>query len=68
MAKGKKTKPDDDHCTIRVPRAAYDRAQKLLAVTANGGWKAFGVERDDRPTLGTLIDESLKALEAKTNS
>lgn len=66
MAK-KKPKTDDGHCTIRVPREAYDRAQKLLTMTANGGWATFGVTRDDRPTLGTLIDESLKALEAKTS-
>ncbi|MGE0206119.1 MAG: hypothetical protein AB7E70_19585 [Hyphomicrobiaceae bacterium] len=67
MAKGKKLKTDDGHCTIRVPREAYDRAQRLLTKAANGGWAAFGVSRDDRPTLGTLIDESLIALEAKTS-
>ncbi len=58
-----KAKPE--FLTMRVPVGAHARAAKLLKTASPGGWTALGVtHRTDRPTLGALVDEALKQLEA----
>lgn len=50
---------------MRVPTTAHARAAKLLKTAGPGGWSALGVSgRTDRPTLGSVVDEALKQLEA----
>lgn len=53
------------HTTVKVPTSAYDLAQELLKEAASGGWHCLGINRNDVPTLGALIEEGLKALKPK---
>lgn len=56
-------KKAEGHTTVKVPRKAYEQAQALLKKAATEGWHgAFGIERTDVPTLGTIMEEGLKAL------
>lgn len=51
--------------TAKIPREAYDRVQRLLALASRGGWLAFDVrDRFDSPTIGALIDQGLRCLES----
>lgn len=55
-----------EHTTVKVPTDAYAHAQRLLKKVASVGWQAFGITRTDVPTLGALIEEGLKKLDAST--
>jgi hypothetical protein len=51
--------------TLKAPAAARKAADRLLAKVADGGWIRLGIHRDDPVTIGALIEEGLKSLEAK---
>jgi len=58
-----RTKSKPEWTTVKVPKTAYDLAQRLLKRAASDGWHRFGIQRSDMPTLGALIEEGLKRLE-----
>lgn len=62
MPKQPPKKPD--HMTTKIPIAARELAQRLQEIVAAKGWQAFGINRTDPPTLGAVIEEGLKKLDA----
>lgn len=51
--------------TVKIARATYEKAQKLVVKAARDGWRSLGVERQDPPGLGTVIDAGLAALDKR---
>lgn len=48
---------------IRIPAEAHEHAKRLAAKVARDGWRSLGVDRDDLPTLGAVIQEALARIE-----
>lgn len=49
--------------TVKVPKQAREQADKLIQILSKEGWKHFGINRDDPPTLGAVIEEGIRSLE-----
>jgi hypothetical protein len=52
--KAKKASP---WATIKVPRATYESALKVLTQVSTKGWASIGSTRSDAPTLGGVYAE-----------
>lgn len=51
--------------TLKAPASTRKAIDRLLARIAEGGWRKLGINRDDPVTIGALIEEGLRSLEAK---
>jgi hypothetical protein len=49
--------------TIKVTERAHEQAKKLLQTVFNHGWTGVGATRTDVPTLGAILEESLRRFE-----
>lgn len=47
---------------VRVRVDTHDAVVALQAEIAQKGWRAFGVVREDYPTVSAVIDEACKKL------
>jgi hypothetical protein len=50
---------------LKIPWESYERLRELAAYGARHGWAAFGIDRDDPPTQTAMIEEAIRALDAK---
>jgi hypothetical protein len=50
---------------VRVRVDTHAAAQALQIEIAKRGWRAFGIAREDYPTISAVIDEALKKLQFK---
>lgn len=46
---------------MALPSHVVDTARELSALASKHGWAAFGVDRDDLPTITAIFDEAVKA-------
>ncbi len=51
--------------TVKIHLATYKSATALVASIRRSGWAVVGVQRDDTPTLATVIAEGLVLLAKK---
>lgn len=54
-----------DRQTVALPSHVVDAARDLSAHASKHGWAAFGVDRDDLPTITAIFDEAIKAFGAR---
>jgi hypothetical protein len=59
------TPPKDDRAVVKLQRETYDAIKALLSHVSRNGWASVGIERDDPPSIGGLIDESVRLLAAR---
>jgi hypothetical protein len=54
-----------DRQTVKLPTPVMDRARELSGLASKHGWAAFGVDRDDPPTMTAIFDEATRLMAAR---
>ncbi len=54
-----------DRQTVALPTSITDKARELSVHASKHGWAAFGVDRDDLPTITAIFDEAINLLAAR---
>jgi hypothetical protein len=55
-----------ERAVVKLPAETHRQAKGALAQVARYGWADFGIDRDDPPTLGSVIEEAIKLLMARS--
>ena len=50
---------------LKIPWDSYEKIRELAAYAARHGWSAFGIDREDPPTQTAMIEEAIRALDAR---
>ena len=53
------------HAPVKLSYSTYEQARALLAQVSRHGWASIGVDRDDPPSLGSVIEEAMKLLSSR---
>lgn len=51
--------------TVKLPTEAWEKARELSAYASKHGWAAFGIDRDDPPTIQAMFDAAIEVLAAR---
>jgi hypothetical protein len=55
-----KPQPRDERSPIKINRETHVIAKRLLAQASRHGWASIGVDRDDPPSLISILEEAVK--------
>jgi len=59
---GRKSKPADGWITVKIRQSTRVKIGAAIAYVSRRGWGAVGLDRDEPPALGAVVDAAVDAL------